>query len=120
MQSDKEDTDLRWSKALTDEIMDVPVAMSAKLLDVELSLRQLMELKAGDIIPIEMPPHLTVFVEELPTYRAHLGRRRDNVALKIVEKIKRPASVKSELQMVTRGGVRIDGEASLEQIEKSI
>ncbi len=120
VQSDKEDTDLRWSKALTDEIMDVPVAMSAKLLDVELSLRQLMELKPGDIIPIEMPPHLTVFVEELPTYRAHLGRRRDNVALKIVEKIKRPASVKSELQMVTRGGVRIDGEASLEQIEKSI
>ncbi len=120
VQSDKEDTDLRWSKALTDEIMDVPVEMSTKLLDVELSLRQLMELKAGDIIPIEMPPYLTVFVEDLPTYRAHLGRRRENIALKIVEKIKRPASVKSELQMVTRGGVRIDGEASIEQIEKSI
>lgn len=120
VQSDKEDTDLRWSKALTDEIMDVPVNLRAKLLDKELPLRVLMDLKAGDIIPVEMPPHVTVFIEDLPTFRAQMGRSRDNLALRISEKIPRPASVKSELQMVTRGGVRIDGDASIERIEENI
>ncbi|WP_440904033.1 flagellar motor switch protein FliM [Catenovulum sp. SX2] len=117
VQSDKEDTDLRWSKALRDEIMDVEVDIMAKLLDFELSLEQVMNLKAGDVIPVEMPEHLTVFVEDLPTYRGKMGRSRDNLAIKVTEKIKRPASVKSELQMVTRGGRRIDAEAELRELE---
>lgn len=47
VQSDTEDTDLRWSKALRDEIMDVEVDLSTQLLEVDLSLKQIMELKAG-------------------------------------------------------------------------
>ncbi|MBU2278308.1 MAG: flagellar motor switch protein FliM, partial [Gammaproteobacteria bacterium] len=90
VQSDKEDTDLRWSKALRDEIMDVKVNLSTKMMDVELTLEQVMNMQAGDIIPVEIPEHITVLVEDLPTYRAKMGRSRDNVALKIIEKIKRP------------------------------
>ena len=81
---------------------------------------QLMELKAGDIIPVVMPESLLVFVEDLPTFRAKLGRTRDKVAIKIAEKIKRPDSVKNEMTLVTRGGMRIDGVAELEELEKSI
>ncbi|AWB67376.1 flagellar motor switch protein FliM [Saccharobesus litoralis] len=117
VQSDQEDTDLRWSKALRDEMMDVKVDLMAKLLDVEMPLEDIMELQAGDIIPIEMPEHLTVYIEELPTYRAKMGRSRDNIAIQVSEKIKRPASVKSELQMVTRAGRRIDAEAELRELE---
>ncbi|GAA4496632.1 flagellar motor switch protein FliM [Pseudaeromonas paramecii] len=120
VQSDKGDTDLRWSKALRDEIMDVPVNMRVKLLETELSLRKLMDLKAGDIIPVEMPESLLVFVEDLPTYRAKLGRTKENVAIKICEKIKRPESVKSEMTLVTRNGIRLDGMAELEALERSI
>ncbi len=87
VQSDKEDTDLRWSKALRDEIMDVKVDLTTKMLDVDITLEQLMNLKAGDIIPVEMPDHITVLIEDLPTYRAKMGRSRDNLALKIIEKL---------------------------------
>ncbi len=120
VQSDKEDTDLRWSKALRDEIMDVKVELSTKMLDVDLTLRQIMELKAGDIIPVEIPEHITVLVEDLPTYRAKLGRSRDNVALKITEKIKRPESVKSELQVFTKGGRRLDNDADISELEADL
>merc|ERR1711959_846569 len=99
VQSDKEDTDLRWSKALRDEIMDV---------------------KPGDIIPVEMPETITVLIEDLPTFRAKLGRSRDNLALKIVEKIARPTSVKSELQLLTRGGRIIDNDAELQVLEEDL
>jgi len=120
VQSDKEDTDMRWSKALRDEIMDVPVALNTKFLDVDLPLSQVMELQAGDIIPIEMPEHITVLIEDLPTFRAKLGRSRDSVALKIEEKIKRPESVKSELTILTKGGKRLDSDAELELLEDDL
>ena len=120
VQSDKGDTDLRWSKALRDEIMDVQVGLSTRLLQTDVSLRQLMDMKPGDIFPVIMPESLLVFVEDLPTFRAKLGRTHDKVAVRIVEKIKRPDSVKNELTLVTRGGMRIDGVAELEELEKSI
>ncbi|MGL4249919.1 MAG: flagellar motor switch protein FliM [Aeromonas sp.] len=120
VQSDKGDADVRWSKALRDEIMDVKVELRAKLLETEISLRELMELQPGDIIPVEMPEHLLVFVEDLPTYHAKMGRSRDNVALKITDKLKRPEGVKTEMHLVTRRGVRIDGEAELDEFERSI
>lgn len=116
VQSDKEDTDHRWSKALRDEIMDVPVGIRATLLEKELSLRKMMEMKAGDIIPVEMPEHLTVFVEDLPTFRAQMGRSGEQVALKITEKLKRPRSAKAEMQNITRRGVRIDNISGLEEL----
>ncbi len=120
VQSDKGDTDLRWSKALRDEIMDVQVGLSTRLLQTEVTLRQLMNFRAGDVIPVTMPESLLVFVEDLPTFRAKLGRTQDKVAIKIAEKIKRPDSVKNEMTLVTRGGMRIDGVAELEELEKSI
>lgn len=120
VQSDKEDTDLRWSKALRDEIMDVSVELSTHMLDVEVTLKQVMEFKAGDIIPVEMPEHITVLIEDLPTFRAKLGRSRDNLALKITDKIPRPTSVKSELQLLTRGGRIIDNDAELQVLEEDL
>ncbi|MFT6919669.1 MAG: flagellar motor switch protein FliM [Cognaticolwellia sp.] len=117
LQSDKEDTDMRWSKALRDEIMDVSVEISTKFIEVTLPLQKIMDLKAGDIIPIDMPEHITVLVEKLPSFRAQLGQSRNNLALKIESKIKRPESVKSELTILTKGGKRLDSDAELHLLD---
>ncbi|MBA6326973.1 flagellar motor switch protein FliM [Colwellia sp. MB02u-6] len=117
LQSDKEDTDMRWSKALRDEIMDVSVEISTKFIEVTLPLQQIMDLKTGDIIPIVMPEHITVLVEKLPSFRAQLGQSRNNLALKIESKIKRPESVKSELTILTKGGKRLDSDAELHLLD---
>ncbi len=106
VQSDKEDTDERWSSALQEEILDVPVELGTKLLDTELSLREIMDLKAGDIIPVEMPEELTVSIEDLPSYKAKLGRSKDNVAIKITKKMKVTDLAKSDFEQVAlRGGL---------------
>jgi len=120
VQSDKEDTDMRWSKALRDEIMDVAVNVNTKFLEVDLPLSQVMDLQAGDIIPIELPEHITVLIEDLPSFRAKLGRSRDNVALKIESRIGRPESVKSELNVFTKGGKRLDSDAELQLLEDDL
>ncbi|WP_220720974.1 flagellar motor switch protein FliM [Agarivorans litoreus] len=100
VQSDKQDTDQRWSSALSDEIMDVPVGLHTKLLETTVSLRELMELKAGDIIPVEMPETAMLYVEDLPSYRVKLGRKNEKMALKIDTQLKRPDTVKSDLELV--------------------
>ncbi len=97
VQSDKMETDVRWSTALKEEIMDVPVNFRVNLLEQDISLRDLMELRTGDIIPIDMPENATMFVEELPTYRVKMGRSSDKLAVQVSEKIKRPDVVKSDL-----------------------
>ncbi|MEO9945545.1 MAG: flagellar motor switch protein FliM [Paraglaciecola sp.] len=117
VQSDKEDTDLRWSKALRDEIMDVKVELSTHMMDIDMTLEEVMDFEAGLIIPIEMPEHITVMIEKLPTFRAKMGQSRESLALKIIEKIPRPTSVKSELQLLTKGGRRIDNDAELQTLE---
>lgn len=100
VQSDNEDTDQRWSSALKEEIMDVPVSISARLLQAELSLRALLNMRAGDVIPVEMPENALVFIEDLPSFHAKVGRRGENLALRISQKLKRPESVKSDIELV--------------------
>ncbi|MEZ8445516.1 flagellar motor switch protein FliM [Vibrio splendidus] len=97
VQSDKMETDVRWSSALRDEIMDVPVNFRVNLLEQDISLRDLMELRPGDVIPMNMPEHATMFVEELPTYRVKMGRAGEKLAVQISEKIRRPSVVKTDL-----------------------
>ncbi|MCG9598115.1 flagellar motor switch protein FliM [Vibrio sp. Isolate25] len=97
VQSDKMETDVRWSTALREEIMDVPVNFRVNLLEQDISLRDLMELQPGDIIPISMPEHATMFVEELPTFRVKMGRSGEQLAVQVSEKIKRPDVVKTDI-----------------------
>jgi flagellar motor switch protein FliM len=91
------ETDVRWSSALREEIMDVPVNFRVNLLEQDLALRDLMELQVGDIIPIKMPEHATMFVEELPTFRVKMGRSGEKLAVQVSEKIRRPDVVKTDL-----------------------
>ncbi|MGQ8366400.1 flagellar motor switch protein FliM [Glaciecola sp. 1036] len=120
VQTDKEDTDFRWSKALRDEIMDVKVDMSVHFMDLDVTLDDLIHYKDGDIIPINMPETVTVSVEDLPTFRAKLGQSRDAIALKITDKIPRPVSVKSELNSFTKNGKVIDSDAELQVLEEDL
>ncbi|ATF09197.1 flagellar motor switch protein FliM [Candidatus Enterovibrio altilux] len=100
IQSDKMDTDLRWSKALQDEVMDVEVELTAKLLEISLSLRDLMELGVGDVIPVEMPDACTVYIEDLPTFRGKMGQANNNFAIKISKKLKRPEVQRSDIAQI--------------------
>ncbi|MGL5990439.1 MAG: flagellar motor switch protein FliM [Plesiomonas sp.] len=100
VQGDKSDTDMRWGKALREEIMEINVDLRAKLLDIDLPLSDLMDMRAGDIIPVDMPENLLVYVEDLPTFRAKLGQANENLALKITERLKRPEVMKSELSLI--------------------
>ncbi|MFD2180251.1 flagellar motor switch protein FliM [Veronia pacifica] len=102
IQSDKGDTDHRWTTALEEEIMGVEVLLTAKLLETQLSLRDLMEMEAGDVIPVKMPEHCTIYVEDLPSFRGKMGQSNENMAIKITEELKRPEVAKSDIMLLEK------------------
>lgn len=90
VQSDVGDQDERWMASLRDEIMGANVRLRCKLLDRKIKLSDLSKLKAGDVLQVEMPEHVTVFANDVPTYFGKLGASRGNYAVKITEKVQRP------------------------------
>ena len=90
VQSDRGDQDDRWVISLRDEIESAEVEIKSSLPDVGLSVRQLNELKVGDIIPIELPDTVMVECEEIPIFKGKIGVSRGNSALKVDAWLTRP------------------------------
>lgn len=90
VQSDVDESDDRWQKSLREEIMGAVVELKGKLLEKDISLKELSKLKAGDIIPVEMPETVLMLVNEIPTFTGKLGASRGNLALQVAKKIEKP------------------------------
>ncbi len=117
VQSDKGDTDVRWNKALREEVLDVLVDMRVKLLDTELNLGQILNLQAGDVLRVDMPDDLLVYIEDLPSYRAKLGRTKEKMAIRISDILKRPPSIKNDLSLLKGAGISLDDDDDLEEFD---
>ena len=88
LQSDSSDYDERWVTSLREEIESAPLEISCELTEFEMSLKDVNNMKQGDIIPIDEPGIVTATVEEVPVFRAKYGLSRGNQALKVVEMIR--------------------------------
>ncbi len=117
VQSDKGDTDIRWNKALREEVLDVPVDIRAKLLDCELTLGEVMNFKEGDVIPVEMPEDLLIYVEDLPSYRGKLGCSRDKLAVRISHVLERPKSMKSDISFIKGTNMALNDEEEIQEYD---
>ncbi|MEW8397837.1 MAG: FliM/FliN family flagellar motor switch protein, partial [Candidatus Thiodiazotropha sp.] len=83
VQSDRGERDERWERSLKEEIMSAKIELSSSLTEVQMSLKELAELKAGDVIPIDMPEEVEVEASDIPVFKAKLGVSDGNYALKI-------------------------------------
>jgi flagellar motor switch protein FliM len=86
MQSDVDDTDERWVKSLREDIMDARVNLRCSVAERTVSLRDIIDLQPGDIIPIELPDKVVLAANDMPIFNAQLGSSRGYLALKILEK----------------------------------
>ncbi len=87
LQSDRDEVDDRWSLSLQEEMKLAEVEISSTLVETDLSLRQVLELEAGDIIPIDLPEKVMVRVEDIPAFRARVGSHRGQTSIQILNKI---------------------------------
>ena len=88
VQSDRSDTDERWVHALREDMKEAEVDMNGTLLDVDLTLGEIINMKAGDIIFVDLPEKSTLKVEDIPIFRGHYGIHEGMNAVKVIEAIK--------------------------------
>ena len=73
-----------WAPALTAALQDAELDTRAILAQAQISLRELVRLSPGDIIPIEPPQQVTLFAGNVPLYRGRFGVSQGRNALKIL------------------------------------
>lgn len=85
LQSDSDEQDERWVKALREDVLAAKVELECDIVSREITLRDIVDLKEGDVIPIEFPDFHVLTANGVPMFRTQLGQHRGNLALKIKE-----------------------------------
>ncbi|RUT37376.1 flagellar motor switch protein FliM [Pseudomonas sp. PAMC 29040] len=88
-QSDLDDQDERWSKALREDVLDVSVPLSATVARRQLRLRDILHMQPGDVIPVELQDELVMRANGVPSFKVKLGSHKGNLALQVIEPIGR-------------------------------
>jgi flagellar motor switch protein FliM len=86
MQSDVDALDDRWEHALRDDVVGATVEVNTTVAEKVISLRDIIDLEAGDVIPIDVPEKLVLRANGVPILYARLGQSRGNLALQILDK----------------------------------
>jgi len=83
LQSDTSEKDDRWTTSLLDEIKLAEIPLYSTLTEVDLSLRDVLNFKEGDVIPIDLPDEVTLMSEEIPLFRCEYGVSEGMMAVKV-------------------------------------
>ncbi|MGQ0501686.1 MAG: flagellar motor switch protein FliM [Panacagrimonas sp.] len=89
VQSDRADRDDNWTMALREQLQDAEVELETMLATSRISVRDLMHLKAGDVLPINLPKTVELCVENLPVFRGRFGVHNGHNAVRITDVIRR-------------------------------
>jgi flagellar motor switch protein FliM len=73
-----------WGPALSAALHEVEIEIRAVLGQARISLRELVSLAPGDIIPIETPQDATLLVGDVPLRHGRFGVSQGRNALKIL------------------------------------
>jgi flagellar motor switch protein FliM len=73
-----------WAPALTTALQGAQLDTRAVLAQAQISLRELVRLSPGDIIPIDAPQQVTLLAGDVPLYRGRFGISQGRNALKIL------------------------------------
>ena len=83
MQADRAEADERWVHQMTLQVQDAEVELVANLGQTAVTLRQIMDLKVGDVISLEVPDAVVAQVDGIPLFRCHYGQKNGQLALKV-------------------------------------
>ena len=81
-----------WEGHLATEIAQAQIAVDAVLYEAEIPLKQLMTLKVGDTLPLEMRADASVAVRcgRVTLTEGRMGRVGDRVAIRVTKQLRKP------------------------------
>jgi flagellar motor switch protein FliM len=87
--SDRVEHDERWAQALKEEIEDAEVELTTCLGRSKITMQQLIEMKAGDVLSCDFSGTATVLAEDVPIFRGTFGVSQGQQAVQIQERVTR-------------------------------
>lgn len=85
MQGDQAEPDKRWVTMLKKQVQMAEVDLLASLADTTLTIGEIMELRVGDVIPIDIGKTIEARVDNVPIFQCSYGTSTGQYALKIEE-----------------------------------
>ncbi len=83
MQSDQLSTDKRWIGTLRKQLQGAEVEIVAHLGSGKISLREILKLREGDVIPLSIPTKIEALVDNVPLMECSYGQQNGQYALKV-------------------------------------
>lgn len=79
--------DQLWQLAFRDHILQAEVNVAARLTDKQMAIGDVMQLKEGDVIPIDHPDRVVLSVQDVPIYEGKASISGGRNALQIIGRI---------------------------------
>jgi len=83
MQADRAEADERWVTEMSLQVQDAEVELVAQLGQAAITLRQIVDLKAGDVISLDLPEAVVAEVDGVPLFECLYGQKNGQLALKV-------------------------------------
>lgn len=83
MQGERMEVDQRWVDFLSSQVQGTDIRLIADLGNTELTVRQLLAMKVGDVISLDMPENIRAHVEGIPVLECGYGIHNGQYALKV-------------------------------------
>jgi flagellar motor switch protein FliM len=83
LQGDQTEVDGMWVKLLRQQIQLAEINLISNLCVTSATLRQIMHMKKGDVVPIEIPEAVVAKVDGVPIFECKYGTSNGQYALKV-------------------------------------
>ncbi|MFN3987475.1 MAG: flagellar motor switch protein FliM [Rhodocyclaceae bacterium] len=87
MQSDHLTQDNRWINLLTRQLQSAEVELLCNLGTARVTLRDIVNMRVGDVIPINVPDNVVAEVDGIPVLETQYGVRNRRYAIKVLRSI---------------------------------
>jgi flagellar motor switch protein FliM len=90
------ETRQRWRNGMRAQLEHTHLDLTTVFLEAEISVRELLQMKPGDVLPIEMPKTAMLKSGSRPLLRGKFGRSRGYNAVSVLEAVKSTAPIPEE------------------------
>jgi flagellar motor switch protein FliM len=95
MLGDQLEPDRRWVRMLAQQVQDAEVELVANLVTTSLTVNQLLQIKVGDVLSVDIPPSVVAEAHGVPLFQARYGAMNGQYALKVERVFASPAEQSS-------------------------
>jgi flagellar motor switch protein FliM len=87
LQADQSEPDRRWLRMLSSQVQAADIELMANLAKITVTVRQLLNMKVGDVIGLDLPKTVVAECDGVPVFECGYGTTNGRRALKIAKSL---------------------------------